>query len=1073
MSVRRSPTPSGSGKRTPKSGVQAEPTEIPRLATPSGDIELSNVWELLRTMQEHLVLMQKQNEALVNSYEILAKDVKDIGDEQVEQREALTLLKDRTRDILDAVETTPKMPPQGPSFGSEATPRAAPGPSHIHSPTPIRPGSSVRFSGLGSPLAPKHRDPSPPIVTPTTREATTSGPPRTTSPPTTGTRASARPPKMKEPEHFDGTRGRVAKQWWTKISVWAAFQRDNYESEQVMLLHILTLMKPGKAADWAQPIIEKIISRDPAAPSTMSTLTDLFSATFGDPDTSRAAMRQLRSLAQTADANAYTTEFNNLAADLDWNDDAALRAQYEHGLSFRVKSQLIQRDPYPTTLAALQEAAIKIDGLYRELDQSNPRRKAQGPTEEKAKVQGQGERKRESMSLEERKKLPNYVSEEERKARKEAGLCIKCGSPDHMFRECKNGWRKERVPGKGKVKETAKTAQFADEQEADDHPIPKEYLEFAKVFGEEEFNKLPPHRPYDIDIELKEDAKLGHAPLYSMTPVESKELKEWLDKELAQGKITPSKSPVASPVMFVKKKDGSLRLVVDYRKLNEATKKNSYPLPRQDDLLAKIQGAKIFTKLDLRWGYNNVRVKEGDEWKTAFRTKYGLFETKVMPFGLTNAPAAFQHFMNDILRDLLDVTVIVYLDDILIFSKNPGEHTAHVKEVLKRLQENQLFCKASKCFFNTTTVEYLGIMISPKGISIEKGKVEAIQSWPTPKTRKQVQSFLGFANFLRRFIPDFSKMSRPLNDLIPKDKTWQWGDKEEKGFMDIKRALCEAPVLRHPDPEKPYFLETDASGVAMGAVLSQRQEDGRLHPVAYMSKSFQGAAHNYDTHDKELLAIIEALQHWRIFLEGTADPITIFTDHRNLEYWKESRNFNRRHARWHLLLAGFNFRIHYQPGKQSGKPDALSRRSDHGDVPPEPQVMLPTEVFANLGEIPEESSLEDVIRDQIDKDESLSEILAFLERNGPAPPSIAKQFRDYSLQDGFLMYQGKILIPDYEPLKNNLLRLHHDAPHAGHPGEQRTLELLRNLPKEPPPEERSNPKKTPRSTKPSLGAHLL
>ncbi|CUA70421.1 Transposon Tf2-7 polyprotein [Rhizoctonia solani] len=485
------------------------------------------------------------------------------------------------------------------------------------------------------------------------------------------------------------------------------------------------------------------------------------------------------------------------------------------------------------------------------------------------------------------------------------------------------------------------TAKVADEQEADNHPIPKEYLEFAKVFGEEEFNKLPPHRPYDIDIKLKEDAKLGHAPLYSMTPAKSRELKEWLDKELAQGKITPSKSPIASPVMFVKKKDGSLRLVVDYQKLNEATKKNSYPLPRQDDLLAKIQGAKIFTKLDLRWGYNNVRVKEGDEWKTAFCNKYGLFETKVMPFGLRNAPTAFQHFMNDILRDLLDVTVIVYLDDILIFSKEPEEHRGHVREVLKRLQDNQLFCKASKCFFNTDTVEYLGIMISPKGISIKKA------------------SFLGFANFLRRFVPDFSQMARPLNDLIPKDQTWQWGNKEEKAFPEIKRALCEAPVLQHPDPEKPYFLETDASGVAMGAVLSQQQEDGRLHPVAYMSKSFQGTAHNYDTHNKELLAITKSLQHWRIFLEGTTEPITIFTDHHNLEYWKESRNFNRQHTRWHLLLAGFNFRIHYRPGKQSGKLDALSRRSDHGDVPPEPQIMLPNHIFANLGEIPEEISLED------------------------------------------------------------------------------------------------------------------
>ncbi|CUA75312.1 Transposon Tf2-7 polyprotein [Rhizoctonia solani] len=887
MSVRRSPTPSGTGKCTPKPGVQTESTEIPRLTTPAGDIKLSNVWELLRTMQEHMVLMQKQNEALIGSYEQLAKDVKDIGDEQIEQQEALTLLKDRTREILDAVGTLPQTPPQGPTLGSKATPRATTGSSHIHSPTPIRPGGSVRFSGLASAKA-----------TPSTSILTRAAP-------THSTGESTKPPKMKEPDHFNGTRGRAAKQWWTKVSVWAAFQQDNYELEQIMLLHILTLMKPGKATNWAQPIIKKIISRDPTAPSTMFAITDLFSAAFGNPNASRTAMRQLCNLTQTADTNAYTTEFNNLAADLDWNDDAALRAQYEHGLSFRVKSQLIQCDPYPTTLAALQEAAIKIDGLYRELDQSNPRRKAQGSAEEKSKAQGPGKKKREGMSLEERKKLPNYVSEEERKARKEAGLCVKCGSPDHMFWECNNRWRKEQVPGKGKAKETAKTS----------------------------------------------SAKDANPP-------------------------------------------------------------------------------------------TEVRVKEGDEWKTAFCTKYGLFKTKVMLFGLTNTPAAFQHFMNDILRDLLNITVIVYLDDILIFSKNPEEHTAHVKEVLRRLQENQLFCKASKCFFNTTTVEYLGIMISPEGISIEKGKVEAIQNWPTLKTRKQVQSFLGFANFLRRFVPDFSRMSRPLNDLIPKDRVWQWGDKEEKGFMDIKRALCKALVLRHPDPEKPYFLETDASGVAMGAVLSQRQEDGRLHPVAYMSKSFQGAVHNYDTHDKELLAIIEALQHWCIFLEGTADPITIFTDHQNLEYWKESRNFNRRHARWHLLLARFNFRIHHRPGKQSGKPDALSRRSDHGDVPPEPQVMLPTEVFANLGEILEEASLEDTIRDQIDKDKSLSEILAFLERNGPAPPSIAKQFRDYSLQDGFLMYQGKVLIPDHEPLKIALLQLHHNAPHAGHPGEQRTLELI-------------------------------
>ncbi|CEL54634.1 Retrotransposable element Tf2 155 kDa protein type 2 OS=Schizosaccharomyces pombe (strain 972 / ATCC 24843) GN=Tf2-7 PE=4 SV=1 [Rhizoctonia solani AG-1 IB] len=274
----------------------------------------------------------------------------------------------------------------------------------------------------------------------------------------------------------------------------------------------------------------------------------------------------------------------------------------------------------------------------------------------------------------------------------------------------------------------SKIAYIAQEEEADDNPlegIPPQYHAFAKVFGEEEFNKLPPHRSYDIEIELTEDGPLN-SPLYSMTDAESVTLKQWLEDELKAGKIRPSKSPISSPVMFVPKKDGSRRLVVDYRKLNSRSKKNVYPLPRPDDLMSKLRGAKIFTKLDLRWGYNNVRVKEGDEWKTAFRTKYGLFETLVMPFGLSGAPGAFQAMMNEVFQDLLDVTVIIYLDNILIFSQNPAEHEEHVKEVLRRLQEMQLFCKGSKCEFHQTTVEYLGIIVSDKGFSLDKLKIQAV-----------------------------------------------------------------------------------------------------------------------------------------------------------------------------------------------------------------------------------------------------------------------------------------------------------------------------------------------------------
>ncbi|CCO37425.1 Retrotransposable element Tf2 155 kDa protein type 1 [Rhizoctonia solani AG-1 IB] len=467
------------------------------------------------------------------------------------------------------------------------------------------------------------------------------------------------------------------------------------------------------------------------------------------------------------------------------------------------------------------------------------------------------------------------------------------------------------------------SAAIASEEETDPNPlslIPPEYHEFAQVFGEEEFKILPPHRDYDIGIELTPEASLFHGPIYGMTDAESQALKEHLDTEVTTGKIRPSKSPAGAPVMFVKKADGSLRLVVDYRKLNEVTIKDVYPLPRQDDLMAKLRDAKIFTKLDLQWGYNNVRIKEGDEWKTAFKTKYRLFEYLVMPFGLTNAPAAFQRFMNNLFRNLLDITMVVYLDDILIFSKDPAEHSNH------------------------------------------------------------------------------------------KDKSWKWGEPEDKSFQELKRRVTNWPVLAHSNPDKPYFLETDALGVAMGAILSQRTNDGRLHPIAYMLKSFNNAEQNYDTHDKELLAIIKALEEWRIFLEGTPQPITVFTDHRNLEYWQKTRSFNRRHARWQLYLADFNFEIHFRPGKQSGKPNALSRRADHADIPPKAEVMIPDELFVNIAKEEQDGPLQNQIKVEQRRDPSLDNIIEFLTvKQENAPPTIRKAYRDYRLDDEILLFQDKVL----------------------------------------------------------------
>ncbi|KAF8751562.1 hypothetical protein RHS01_08343 [Rhizoctonia solani] len=527
-------------------------------------------------------------------------------------------------------------------------------------------------------------------------------------------------------------------------------------------------------------------------------------------------------------------------------------------------------------------------------------------------------------------------------------------------------------------------AQIASKEEANPDPmadLPSQYHEFARVFGEEEFKVLPPHREYNIAIDLVPDAKLSPGPIYGMTDAESKALKQHIEEELATGKIRPSTSSAGAPVMFVKKADGSLRLVVDYRKLNDVTHKNVYPLPRQDDLMAKLRHAKMFTKLDLRWGYNNVRIREGDEWKTAFRTKYGLFKYLVMPFGLTNAPAAFQHFMNDLFRDLINVTVIIYLDDILIFSEDPKDHPNHVKEVLSRLMKNQLFCKLSKCHFHVTTVDYLGIVISPAGFSMDQKKIEAVTLWPQPRTVKQVQAFLGFVNYLRRFIPNFSSVARPLHNLTKKESQWSWDILEEQAFQELKALVTKAPVLIHSNPNLPYYLETDASGVAMGAILSQRGPDNRLHPVAYMSKSFSGAEANYDTHDKELLAIIKALEEWRIFLEATDKPIQ------------------------------------------------------------EPEVMLPAEVFANTSEMELEIVTE--IREKLKDDPSLEPIIQFLTEDADnAPPSIRKAYRDYDWEEDLLWYRGKLVVPDSEFIKERLLKEFHDSPLAGHPGQQRTLELL-------------------------------
>ncbi|KAJ1584739.1 hypothetical protein NDA11_006031 [Ustilago hordei] len=394
--------------------------------------------------------------------------------------------------------------------------------------------------------------------------------------------------------------------------------------------------------------------------------------------------------------------------------------------------------------------------------------------------------------------------------------------------------------------------------------IPKPYQHLRDVFDEVEADKLPHHTEHDLHLELIEGGKPPQGPLYLKGPKEMSELRRYLDENLEKGFIRPSKSPARSPVLFVPKKDGGLRLCVDYRGLNEITVKNRAPLPLIEEQLFLLRKARIYTKLDLRAAYNLIRIAKGDEWKTAFGTQLGLYEYLVMPFGLANAPAHFQSFINDIFRDIIGIYVVVYLDDFLIFSDTEEACVKHVTEVLTRLRSNRLFAKLSKCEFHTKTVEFLGYIIKPMGIEMDPEKVRTVKEWPMPESIHDIQRFLGFANFYRRFIAHFARIAKPLTALvkpIERFKKFELPEEAQQAFHKLIQAFTSAGVLQHFDYHLPTRLETDASDFAIAGVLKQEHE-GQWHPVAFYSRKMSSAEKNYEIHDKELLAVVACLTQW-------------------------------------------------------------------------------------------------------------------------------------------------------------------------------------------------------------------
>ncbi len=463
--------------------------------------------------------------------------------------------------------------------------------------------------------------------------------------------------------------------------------------------------------------------------------------------------------------------------------------------------------------------------------------------------------------------------------------------------------------------------------------LPAQYQEFVPLFSRRDSDVLAERRPgIDHKIELTGPNTLTFEPLRKMTDEQLTEAKRYIVDHLHKGFIAPSNAPHAAPILFAKKEDGSLRFCVDFRKLNELTKKDPYPLPLIDEMMARICKAKIFTKIDIQQAFHRVRIHQDSEDLVSFRSRYGTFKYRVMPFGLTNAPATFQRFINDILMEYLDVFCSAYMDDILIYSESVAEHEIHVKKVMGILQANNLQADIKKSEFNVTKTKFLGFNVGVDGIEVNPEKVAVIKTWQYANNVRGIQSYLGFCNFYRRFIEGYSRIAAPLVRLTAKETPFRFDDNCRKAWETLREALLSAPVLKHYDPYKETRLETDSSDGVVAGVLSQKHGDGLFHPVGYFSKTMGDAELNYPIHDKELLAIFRSFQQYKPELLGAQKSVHVYTDHKALEYFMTTKDLTARQARWAEFFADFHFMIMYRTGVTNTVADTLSRREQ--DITP-------------------------------------------------------------------------------------------------------------------------------------------
>jgi transposase InsO family protein len=606
---------------------------------------------------------------------------------------------------------------------------------------------------------------------------------------------------------------------------------------------------------------------------------------------------------------------------------------------------------------------------------------------------------------------------------------------------------------RGKPKEDPKTK------------LPSWLQDCTKLFDRKEADSLPPHRPgidHRIELETQDGTRpvLPASRLYRMSREMLLILRKTLTELLDKGFIRVSNSPAAAPVLFVKKPGGGLRFCVDYRALNAITRKDRYPLPLIQETLGKISKAQWFTKLDIIAAFNRIRMAPGHEHFTAFATHFGLFEWLVTPFGLAGGPSTFQRYVNKVIEPFMDFAS-AYVDDILIFTAGSlKEHQERVRQVLKALQVAGLQLDVDKCEFAVQSTKYLGFVIDAgKGYRMDPEKVKAIQDWERPTTIKGARGFLGFANFYRDFIKDFSRIVRPIHNAINRKEGFKFDEHAVTAFEYLKRAFIQAPALANYDPEKETVVDCDASGYVTGGVLMQYDSKNILRPVAFYSKKMTPAECNYPIHDKELLAIVRALERWKTELK----PLRSFlvrTDHKNLRYFAKHQALNERQARWASELSEYRFRIEYIKGSMNSMADALSRRDQ--DMPKDAtddrltervaQILKPSQFvnYARIMPVTAEVQSDEASftqwEDAAHTDETYQGILRAVKNQ---ERSLPVQFRhlklsitDLAEEEGRLRWRDRLWVPDSEPLRTALMQEAHDAALSGHPGSNQLKGML-------------------------------